>query len=937
MSQAFETGADATAELRARIEELEKETAQLKQSRDAIAEREQRYESIVNNQTEIICRIDASLSLTFVNRMFCEYFNESEEQLLGRDYVMFLEPALRDRARAKMKSLFQKPEVTSHVCEVVRTEGQSGWQHGFVTPVMNADDSVYELQVVARVRSSREQAEYEIKNTEIVNGQLAKIMKDGLIVVDPQGIVRSVNEQLCQIGGTKMDEVIGRSMWDIVGAENHEILAEQFAKRSIGGASQYEMPWTSGTGRHVSAIFSPTPLFDAQGRFDGSLSVVTDITARRETEIQLRESERLLAASQKIARVGSFEWKRGEKTVTWSAELYRMHGRSPETFVPTKESFLETVHPDDRVAVRDRLRQIFRGVPSTPHEYRIIRADGEVRWLESTRWLLKDDKGKARGMIGTSRDITSQKRAKMILEERESILRSFYESGLMLMGVVELDGDDIRWISENEATAQHLGTTPEAMRNKTAREIGISPAESALWVSKYQEAEQTGETVRFEYMRPDDPSQRWLSGTVKMIGKSPEKRPRFSYIYDDITDRKRVEAKIQAAHDALEQRVQERTAELVDANRQLRFHAQLLDSVRESVVATDLDGRIVYWGKGAENLYGYQSDEVVGKPITQVARSDGSQGELRRMAQVREMGSWHGEFRQHRTDDTKFWAETVISLVNDPNGNPTGFIAIDRDITVRRRAEERTRQLHADLAHVLRLGTMGEMASGLAHEINQPLGTIANNAHAVARSLRNGTLPNDEVLEIIEEIAAEAMRAGEILHSLHRFASKAEPNRTAVDLRDLVHEVTRLFDSDIRRHGIVLRLDLEENLPEVYVERIQIQQVVVNLVRNAFDALLEDRRSEREVIVRARAVETGVLVSIADNGKNLSPDLYAKIFSPYFTTKKNGMGMGLSICRSIVGSHGSQLRASPNVDCGLTFTFTLPYNATESAPDKSGV
>ena len=241
MPSAFETEAEYSAELqqlRARVAELEKESDRLKQRYGAARENERRLDSIVNNQTEIICRIDRGLTLTYANRTFREYFNKTEDELLGREYVSFLEPSMRPQARAKLKSLFQAPEVTSHVCEVVRRQGQSGWQHGMVIPVLGDDGRVFELQVVARVRTSREQAEYEIRRTDIVNGQLAKIMKDGLIVVDPQGIIRSVNEQLCQIGGIAMDELIGQSMWDIVGEENHKILGEQFANRSqIGRAS----------------------------------------------------------------------------------------------------------------------------------------------------------------------------------------------------------------------------------------------------------------------------------------------------------------------------------------------------------------------------------------------------------------------------------------------------------------------------------------------------------------------------------------------------------------------------------------------------------------------------------------------------------------------------------------------------------------------------
>ncbi len=929
MSQAFkidEPSVDELQSLRQRLKDLEHEVADYQRKHEAAAASEEIYRSVCDHQSEIICRVDADLKLTFVNRTFGEYFGRSEDDLLGADYVQFFAPSLQERAREKFCSLFQSPQVISHVCEIIRKGGHSGWQHCVVTPVLDSSGAVAELQVVARVRSARQQAEYEIEHADLVQGQLANIMNDGLIIVDAKGVITALNKKGCEIAGMNAEDMIGRTMLEAAGSHNQDMLSSNFARRSRGDTSPFELTWENGKARQITAIFTPTPLYDENGKFDGSLSVVKNITHRREVELQLRENERLLAASQRIARIGTFEWKIGDETLTWSRELYNVMGIAPDECSPTKETFISCVHPDHREEVLEQIDRVFSGNATNLHEYRIVRpANGEVRWVKSIRWLQTDANGTPVGMIGATQDITEHKRADLELEESESILRSYYESGLMLMGVVELDGEDVRFVSENAKTAKMLGTTPELMRGRSLGELGVTKEAIAVWVSRFREAERTGEMVRFEYARPHDALERWWAASVKMIGQTPDGISRFSYVADDVTDRKHAEAKAQADHQRLEERVLERTLELQKANDQLRFHAKLLDSVRESVVATDVQGRIVYWGKGAEKLYGYHAKEVSNQPMVQVTRPDGARGDELRMAQVCEKGSWQGELLLCRKQGLEFWGETVISLVTGPDHQPSGFIAIDRDITVRRQAEEKVRQFQSDLAHVQRLGTMGEMASGLAHEINQPFGSIANNANAVLRGLKHGGLPKQELLEVLEEISAEAMRGGDILHSLRRFTSKARPKRSIVELRDLIQEVARLFEPDSRRHAITLSLDLDADLQPVSVEPIQIQQVVVNLVRNAFDALVEEGRQPRKVTIQAKPDPHGVLIKVIDNGKKLSEDIGDKIFRPYFTTKEDGMGMGLSICRSIVNSHGGRLWATGNPDLGMTFSFRLPH------------
>ena len=247
-----------------------------------------------------------------------------------------------------------------------------------------------------------------------------------------------------------------------------------------------------------------------------------------------------------------------------------------------------------------------------------------------------------------------------------------------------------------------------------------------------------------------------------------------------------------------------------------------------------------------------------------------------------------------------------------------------QDVTERKLAEEEARAREAELAHVLRLGTMGEMAAGLAHEINQPLSAIVSYARGCTRRLRSGVAQAAALLEPIEQIAAQAMRANEIVQRLLLFVRKQKPARTRAEVGDLVREVTHLLDGEARKRGIQLRMELASALPEVEVDRIQIEQVILNLVRNALEATPDGLPDPTLIIRTERDADGCVAIAVSDQGEGLTAEKVDQVFEPFFTTKRAGLGMGLAISRSIVRGHGGRITACANPGRGATFRFTLP-------------
>lgn len=254
----------------------------------------------------------------------------------------------------------------------------------------------------------------------------------------------------------------------------------------------------------------------------------------------------------------------------------------------------------------------------------------------------------------------------------------------------------------------------------------------------------------------------------------------------------------------------------------------------------------------------------------------------------------------------------------------------------RQRAEEilaeiRTRQHQAELAHAARLSSLGEMAAGLAHELNQPLSAIVSYARGCALRMRADDLDPDAFLEVIEEISSQAFRASEVLRRIREFLRHGELQREAADLNDLVREAARFATGEARELGVQLDLALAFERCPVGVDKIQVEQVILNLVRNGFDAMARIPATDRRLRIATRRENAAVAeVTITDSGDGIDPDHATKLFDPFFTTKRDGLGLGLSISRSIIEAHGGRLWVTPNTSRGSAFHFTLPLSASEA-------
>ena len=359
----------------------------------------------------------------------------------------------------------------------------------------------------------------------------------------------------------------------------------------------------------------------------------------------------------------------------------------------------------------------------------------------------------------------------------------------------------------------------------------------------------------------------------------------------------------------------------------------LLDACVDAVVIIDHRGIIATFNVAACRLFGYRAEEIIGRNVQQLMpepdRSRHGQyiDQYLQSGQARVIGVGR-EVTARRRDGSEFPAALAIGRI--AGREPARFVGFLHDLSERklqeqqrRDAQEAVREARERLTHLARLSTMGEMSNGLAHEINQPLAAITMFAQAAERF---AGLPEPDMAEVrsaLRQISAQSLRAGEIIKRLRALVRHRQPREELVDLNAAVRELAVLVASDARVNNVRLSIELTENLPPVLGDTIQLQQVMLNLVRNAIEAVQADG-SERLVILRTTPSATGVEMNVSDLGPGLDPAIRARLFEPYATTKPEGTGLGLAISRSIIKSHGGLLDWRPNQPRGCCFYFNLP-------------
>lgn len=357
----------------------------------------------------------------------------------------------------------------------------------------------------------------------------------------------------------------------------------------------------------------------------------------------------------------------------------------------------------------------------------------------------------------------------------------------------------------------------------------------------------------------------------------------------------------------------------------LREQANLLELTHDAIFVRDGNDTITYWNRAAEQLYGWPRQEAIGRHADELlqTRFPAPRDEIR--AELLKQGAWEGELIHTARSGARVVAASRWALQRDKEGKPLGVLENNTDITAATAAQEELHQAQSALAHAARVATLGELSASIAHEVNQPLAAIITNGEAALRWMARQEPDLGEAQDALKRVIQDGERASEVIRRIRALTRKNEQKRTLLNLNAVIEESLALVQREIAGRHIVLALDLAADLPAVEADRIQMQQVLINLLLNAVQSMDAVAPETRRLTIRSSLDEHGQAdLAVEDSGSGFDPDTAAKLFSAFFTTKSSGMGMGLSICRSIVEAAGGRIWASRNSGPGATFHVTLP-------------
>jgi len=411
---------------------------------------------------------------------------------------------------------------------------------------------------------------------------------------------------------------------------------------------------------------------------------------------------------------------------------------------------------------------------------------------------------------------------------------------------------------------------------------------------------------------------RWIAGRghVECNGDGQPVRMRGASL--DITKRKQAEEQLRMSEATL---------------RESKEHIDLATKAAGLVVWTWDIPRDEFWVSSKDRaLFGFsQTEKLTAERIRSVVHPEDRQL-LRQQSEdaLRTGREIENQYRVLLPDGRVRWVMRLGRVEFDADGKPLRERGILMDISERKQAElEAARQRH-DLAHLARVTTIGELSSSLAHELTHPITAILINAQAAQRFLDGDDVDLKEVREILNDIVTEDQRAGEVIHRLRSLLKKGEPQKHCdVNPNEVVQDVLKLVRNDLINQNVTADTDLAQNLPSIIGDRVQLQQVLLNLVLNACEAMADCASSERQLLIASKLEKSAVQVSVTDRGVGIPEKKLEQVFERFFTTKKEGMGLGLSICRSIIDAHEGKIWATNNADCGATFYFSLPIDRQE--------
>jgi PAS domain S-box-containing protein len=687
-------------------------------------------------------------------------------------------------------------------------------------------------------------------------------------------------------------------------------------KRAASEGKDYELHYRllmpDGSVKHVHAMARSRKDEVGNAEFVGA---IIDVTAAKETERKLRLSEAYLAESQHLSHTSSWAWDERQKEFVYTSdEIVHLFGFEGTEDSRILRAYRDRILDDDLPSVKEATRRAFVNKTDLNVTYRIRLPDGSVKHIRTVGHPVLDNEGTVIQLVGTNVDITEQ------YEAKEKLLRAFDE--------IKRSQDHLQLVTDTipilvwRARADGV---PDFLNKQALDYTGLGPGEIELdWPRAFHPDDKRDMYVKWAAIRESgrrgslearlrraDGEYRWFVFEAEPLRDQAGNIVSWYGSATDIEDRKLAELSLR------------------ESEQRFRDYAE---TASDWLWETGSDHKITRISEHI-NVVGFTASRLPGVTRWEVASDVETEPE--KWMQHRQTIDAHLPFRDFvygviNESGAQVYVRTSGKPVFSAEGRFLGYRGSGTDITASIRAgqaEQALRKAQTELAHVTRVTMLGELTASIAHEVNQPLAAVVANAEASLRWLNRDTPDLDAARRSIEWVVNDGCRASDVIRRVRALATKSDIETARLNLNQVVNEAIELVERELIKNKVSLHTELAPSLPEILGDRVQLQQVIINLLMNAIEAMepLTDR--PRELLIRSASSDTNqLIVSVTDSGIGISAGNANRLFNAFFTTKSSGLGMGLSICRSIVEAHGGRMSASSNEGPGATFQFTLPIH-----------
>jgi PAS domain S-box-containing protein len=874
---------------------------QRKRAEEALRASEARLRMLFEHSLVGMAVNGADRHIMAVNPEFERIVGYSEDELRRIDPMQLTHEDDREAGRVFFDEIYSGRRQAYHIEKrYIHKSGRVVWVKVSASLIPATETTPTLFQAVVVDITERKCAEEALRRNEEQWRSIFEQAPVGIGIRAPDGRAVAMNPAFEKLLGYSFDEMKTRTFDEVTDPDDLPAYNQQVAATAEGKTVQVDKRYVRKDGRAVWASMTVANFAGTQSMPAGRLAIVQDITESKRAAEALRASEERWRRVFESSAVPMAVADGNRRIVAANAACGRLLGYSPEELLTL--SALDFKYGDDRDFSRQMLSELEQGLRRDfQGEMRFRRKDGTPLWVNVSVAYVPASEATPALFPAVIEDVTQRKHAEL---ERQR-LASVVEQSDAFMAIADLEGTPI-YLNEAGLKMVGLDDLDEARSRKVMDYVfsedrdfvaGVARSEmmtTASWSGEFRLRHfKTGKAIPVlcNAFRINDPKTALPTNT--------------GYVCRDITERKRAMDALRASEERW----------------RMMFETSLVG------ISTNADSH--YYtsaNKAFQAMIGYGEAELRTLRPVELTHED-DRAKTRALVDELETGrrpSYQIEKRYRRKDGEDIWVDVYCSLVPRSESMPAFFQTVAIDITDRKRAEEGLRQVQAELARVARVTTMGELTASIAHEINQPLAAIVASGSACRRWLANEK-NLDRARESVERIISDANRASEVIKRVRALTKNKAPERVRVSVNNAIEEVLVFAQAELQAREVSIRRDLDADLPMIIGDKVQLQQVLLNLIVNGIEAMaaITDRR--RELVIGSRLDRDGELViSVEDTGTGLDPNHKDRIFDAFFTTKSDGMGMGLSISASIIEAHGGRLWASPGASHGTVFHFALP-------------